>query len=65
MFGEIENDIFISKPAGLEIARIWMNLTGRFRSIEIDEFYVMPNHFRGMVIINSLPKSTENMVVPL
>jgi hypothetical protein len=52
LFGEIENDEFLPNPAVVEIARIWMDLTSRYPSIELDEFCVMPNHFHGIVMIN-------------
>jgi putative transposase len=53
LFGSIENDVFVSNPGGIEISRIWMDLAVRFPSIELDEFCVMPNHFHGIVFINS------------
>jgi putative transposase len=52
VLGSIENDVFIPKPPGLEITKIWIDLPDWFPVIELDEFCIMPNHFHGIVVIN-------------
>ncbi len=46
---EILGDI---NPAGQMIAKWWCEIPKKFKSIEIDKYMVMPNHFHGILIIN-------------
>jgi REP element-mobilizing transposase RayT len=51
LFGEIINAEMRSINAGSMIERWWYELNNKFRTVETDEFVVMPNHFHGIVVI--------------
>jgi putative transposase len=53
LFGEIKNGKVSYNEAGQVLADVWCNLLGRFPSIDLDEFVIMPNHVHGIVILNA------------
>ncbi len=55
MFGEIVDGKMCLNDKGKMIKKEWNNLSQSFSNIEIDEYIVMPNHFHGILIINSNP----------
>jgi len=48
----------ILNDAGKMVSEEWLTLSGRFNSIILDEFVVMPNHFHGIIYISA--DSIEN-----
>jgi REP element-mobilizing transposase RayT len=48
-FGTINDDAFHPTPAGDLVSRVWHELPGRFPSLELDHFVVMPNHVHGLL----------------
>ena len=53
VFGEVTEGHMNLSDAGKMIQRVWHDLPGRFPSIALDEFIVMPNHIHGILIIQS------------
>ncbi|MDA8105885.1 MAG: hypothetical protein M0Z71_10960 [Nitrospiraceae bacterium] len=53
LFGEIKNGKVSYNEAGQVLADVWCNLLGRFPSIDLDEFVIMPNHVHGIVILHT------------
>jgi putative transposase len=51
LFGEIVNAETRLNDAGSVIARWWLELNNKFRTVETDDFLIMPNHFHGIVVI--------------
>ncbi len=54
-FGEITDFHLRLNDAGSMVEEIWTGLLGRFPSIGLDAFVVMPNHFHGIVFIGTEP----------
>lgn len=40
--------------AGRVVSEMWSNLPGRYPGVALDEFVVMPDHFHGIVVIDSV-----------
>ncbi len=53
-----EQNQMLLNDAGAMVSEEWMTLSTRFLSVILDEFVVMPNHFRGIIYIS--PNSREN-----
>src|SRR6266567_2663379 len=51
LYGEIVNGEMVLNDAGGVVESVWCALPGRFPSIELDAFVVMPNHFHGIIVI--------------
>ena len=51
LFGEIVNAETRLNDAGSVIRRLWFELNNKFRTVETDNFVIMPNHFHGIVVI--------------
>lgn len=51
LFGEIVNSETRLNDAGSAIERWWFELNNKFRTVETDDFVIMPNHFHGIVVI--------------
>ena len=51
LFGEIVNAETRLNDAGSLIERWWFELNNKFRTVETDDFVIMPNHFHGIVVI--------------
>jgi REP element-mobilizing transposase RayT len=47
--GDINNGIMGLSIAGSIAHYYWSKITGQFRSVELDEFIVMPNHVHGII----------------
>ena len=54
-FGYIEDDEMILNECGEIVTKCWLEIPDHFQKIKTDEFVVMPNHFHGIVIIESNP----------
>ncbi|MDP2103666.1 MAG: transposase [Candidatus Gracilibacteria bacterium] len=53
LFGEVVDGVMGLNDAGRMIQSIWDELGERFHNIRLDECVVMPNHFHGIIFINS------------
>ena len=51
LFGEIVNAETKLNDAGRVIEHWWFELNNKFRTVETDDFVIMPNHFHGIVVI--------------
>jgi len=51
LFGEIVNAETRLNDARSVIERWWFELNNKFRTVETDNFVIMPNHFHGIVVI--------------
>ena len=51
LFGEIVNAEPRLNDAGSVIERWWFELNNKFRTVETDDFVIIPNHFHGIVVI--------------
>jgi hypothetical protein len=51
LFGEIVNAETRLNDAGSAIERWWFEMNNKFRTVETDDFVIMPNHFHGIVVI--------------
>ena len=51
LFGEIVNGEMKLNDAGQIVTKTWDDLAGRFPSIALDAFVVMPNHVHGIITI--------------
>jgi REP element-mobilizing transposase RayT len=50
-FGKIETDEMQLSATGDIARRCWMNIPVQFKSAEIDEYVLMPNHFHAIVFL--------------
>ena len=55
LLGQIVDGAMQPNAAGMMIDQEWFALSGRFPSIELDEFVVMPNHIHGIISIHEPP----------
>ena len=59
LFGDVVDGEMSLNDAGKMIHRVWDGMPGRFPSVEMDEFIVMPNHIHGVIIIHQPPPSHD------
>jgi putative transposase len=52
LFGEIHNDEMSLNNAGKMVTKWWNKLPGKFPSVTVDAFVVMPNHIHGIILIH-------------
>jgi hypothetical protein len=52
LFGKIQNDEMILNDAGKMVVKWWYELPGKFPTVKVDAFVVMPNHFHGVILIH-------------
>jgi REP element-mobilizing transposase RayT len=67
IFGKVENERMLLNQSGKIVLEFWNKLPGRYATIELDSFVIMPNHVHGIIkIINTvgeiheLPLQTAN-----
>jgi len=67
LFGEIENGEMRLNEFGEIVQEEWLKTPAMRPNIEIDEFVIMPNHFHGILIINTHDVTTvgARCIVPL
>jgi putative transposase len=53
-FGEIKNKKMILNECGKIVQQKWLWLSKQYSYVNLDEFVVMPDHFHGILIINSI-----------
>jgi len=54
VFGEINNGLVNLTEVGKIIKEEWIKTKLIRKNVDLDEFVIMPNHFHGIVIINSV-----------
>ena len=72
LFGEIIDGVMQLNQYGLIIEKEWLRSSLVRQEIELDKYVVMPNHFHGIVIINSvgangrspLPQPSNQSIIP-
>ncbi len=52
-FGKITNDTMILSDAGKIVDQIWNEIPVKFENVKLDVYQIMPDHFHGIIIINS------------
>jgi len=65
LFGEIVDGGTRLNDAGAMVERWWFELNNKFRTVETDEFVIMPNHFHGIVVIADGPVGADTCVSAL
>lgn len=60
LFGEIISGNMVLNQLGEIVFSTWVNLPIHFNSIALDEFIVMPNHFHGIIAIESPNPTSEH-----
>ena len=55
LFGRVENQKMILNQFGRIVDYHWQRLPNHFKHIELDEFYVMPDHLHGIIHIIRWP----------
>ena len=58
LFGEIVNGEMHLNALGKMAQREWERLPQRFKTIELDEFIIMPNHAHGIIVITVIRRGT-------
>jgi REP element-mobilizing transposase RayT len=53
IFGEVYDGAMRLNDSGLFIEREWLKTPNIRRNVELDEYVIMPNHFHGVIIINT------------
>ena len=53
LFGNIVNGEMVLNDAGEMIQNVWLTLELQFSNVCVDEYSVMPNHFHGIVVLDS------------
>jgi REP element-mobilizing transposase RayT len=51
LFGEVADGETILNEAGRMVEAMWDGLPGRFPTVELDQFVVMPNHIHGILVL--------------
>ena len=62
LFGDVVDGEMRLNGAGKMVCQVWDGMPGRFPSIEMDEFVVMPNHVHGVIIIRQSSASRSGVV---
>ena len=53
LFGEIIQDGMVLNQTGVIVNSRWQWLSERYEYVELDEYVIMPNHFHGILIIQT------------
>jgi REP element-mobilizing transposase RayT len=65
LFGDVIKGAIQLSPSGEVIKHWWRELKNRFTAVETDEFVVMPNHLRGIVMISDSAVGADRRVGPV
>jgi REP element-mobilizing transposase RayT len=52
LFGNLVADEMELSAPGRDVVGVWVGLSARFATVELDEFILMPNHAHGIVWLN-------------
>ena len=64
LFGEIVDEKMRLNDGGATLERWWFELNHKFRTVETDEFVIMPNHFHGIIVMVDVPVGADLCVGP-
>jgi putative transposase len=68
LFGEIQENEMVLNDAGKMVVKWWDELPGKFPSVTVDTYVVMPNHFHGIIFIHETVGAglvpTQNFILP-
>src|ERR1700687_3074232 len=53
LFGAIADGRMSMGDAGRIVESVWLGLSARFPSVELDAFVVMPNHVHAIIVVNA------------
>ena len=53
IFGEIRDDVMIANPAGQMLELIWHEIPGKFPTVQLDAFVIMPNHVHFIIFLTA------------
>jgi putative transposase len=54
IFGDISNGEMAVSEEGKIVELCWINISKHFEHVSLDIFQIMPNHFHGIICINSV-----------
>lgn len=60
MFGSVVDGEMRLNASGEQVQKTWHTLPGRFPSVQLDEFVVMPNHIHGIIILTDIQASPSS-----
>jgi putative transposase len=49
--GAVEGDVVVLTRLGMAVREAWLGLPGRFSTVVLDEFIVMPKHMHGVLAL--------------
>ncbi len=58
ILGNIDNEKMILNEYGYIVKQFWEDLINHYDNIKLDAFVVMPNHFHGIIIIDTPAENT-------
>lgn len=51
LFGNVVNGAMVLNEVGMVVQAVWDGLSGRFSTVELDQFMVMPNHIHSVLVL--------------
>jgi REP element-mobilizing transposase RayT len=63
LFGKIADNEMQLNDAGEIIDKWWLELKNKFNNIELDEYVIMPNHFHGIICINTMQSNNIGDII--
>ena len=63
LLGAIVNDMAVVNEAGGMVDHWWNELPNKFGTVELDRYVIMPNHFHGIIILQSPAAVGANLCV--
>jgi len=62
LLGDIVDDVMQQNDAGEMVMQQWLELSVRFDGLKMHDYVVMPNHFHGIIELNSGDKQLGDIV---
>jgi putative transposase len=59
LFGHVAESVMTLNPAGTMLHEVWSRIPGRYPTVVLDHFVVMPNHIHGIICLE--PDLSGNM----
>jgi putative transposase len=63
VFGEVEGNAMKLSPTGRIAEGCWLKISGHFLNVVLDQYVVMPNHIRGIILIKAKYVSKPDVLV--
>jgi|ERR1700722_7711031 len=67
LFGTVRDSTVALTPSGRIVVDTWNALPGRYPTVDLNAFVVMPNHMHGILVLtepNAIPKEAEGGETP-